>query len=328
MSIASSVPLGLLLPAAALVTLAYASGTDGPPDPAPSASYTWTTLHRPRGEVSDAIRLGTMITDVVQHGNTVIATAVEASLRSVDGGTTWNEMPGLRHAFDVAFANNGVVVAGRAWEGVALSVNDGETWTDVKTDADGGMLSVVFAGDTGFATSNGSLLRSVDGGQTWQRRATERVLWNDLAFAGRTAIAVGGAGLVARTADGGETWQSHWLRDERALNGVAFAGDRTVVIVGIDGAILRSTDAGLSWSTVTSPTRAHLRAVAFASPTEGLAVGFWGEAIRTSDGGASWTRERTGTRMHLLAVTARPGGGFLVSGTAETVLAVAPGGAR
>jgi len=32
--------------------------------------------------------------------------------------------------------------------------------------------------------------------------------------------------------------------------------------------------------------------------------------------------------MHLLAVTARPGGGFLVSGTGETVLAVTPGGVR
>jgi len=119
-----------------------------------------------------------------------------------------------------------------------------------------------------------------------------------------------------------------WLPDEHALNGIAFADGQTAVIVGTDGAILRSTDAGRSWNTVPSPTRTHLRAVAFASPTEGLAVGFWGEAIRTNDGGVTWVRERTGTRVHLMGVTARPGGGFLVSGARETVFTVTSGGVR
>ena len=62
MSIASSVPWGLLLPAAALAAFALTSGSDGPPSPATSAAYTWTTLHRPGGELSGAIRLGTMLT--------------------------------------------------------------------------------------------------------------------------------------------------------------------------------------------------------------------------------------------------------------------------
>jgi len=328
MSFASSVPWGLLLPAATLVTLSFTSGGDGPPDPAESSAYTWTTLHRHGGELRGPSGIGVVLGDVVQRGKTVIAVAPDQSFRSADGGETWKEIPELRRPFGVSFASNGVVVVGRFNGELSRSVNDGETWTDVKTDGEGATLSLAFAGDTGFATAYGSLLHTADGGQTWRRGSMQVLLWNHVAAVERTAIAVAGAGLVARSVDGGETWQTRWLPDEHALNGVAFADERTVVIVGSDGAILRSTDAGLSWTAVPSPARTHLRAVAFASATEGLAVGYWGEAVRTSDGGATWARERTGTRMHLMGVSARPGGGFLLSGTRETVLAAMPGGAQ
>ncbi len=258
--------------------------------------------------------------------NTVIATALNQSFRSTDRGATWKEIPQLR-AIEVAFADSGLVLVGRLGGELSRSLDDGESWTEVKTDAEGGVSSIVFAGDTVFASANGGLLRSLDRGQTWRRSPASDVGFPGLDAAGGSVIAVGGAGLVVRSGDGGETWQERWLPGHQALRAVAFADRLTAVIVGSDGTILRSSDAGVSWNTVQSPTRAHLNGVAFANAMDGLAVGFWGEAIRTSDGGMSWVRERTGTRLHLMGVTAKPDR-FLVSGTRELVLSATAEGVR
>jgi hypothetical protein len=47
------IPWGLLVPSAALVTLAYAADVDAPPEPATNSAYTWTSLHRHGGEDYD-----------------------------------------------------------------------------------------------------------------------------------------------------------------------------------------------------------------------------------------------------------------------------------
>jgi photosystem II stability/assembly factor-like uncharacterized protein len=325
MSVASRLPWSLFVPAALILSLAFSQGTDDPPGAPSSSALSWTTLHRHGGEMRGIFGLGGVLTDIEQRGSTIIATGFDQSLRSTDGGATWQELTAQR-AVDVAFAGRSVALVGGQDGEVSRSTDDGLTWTEVQTDADGAVNNIVASSDVIYGTGFGSLLRSADGGLTWRRTAAPPFAFNDLDAAGRIAIAVGGAGYLATTADGGETWQQRWLTAVDILNGVAFAGDRVAVIVGAGGIILRSTDAGASWNTVPSPTNVHLRAVAFSGPHEGLAVGFWGEALRTRDGGASWERERTGTRMHLRSVSPRPGGGYLVAGWRETILAAAVGG--
>jgi len=325
MPVISRVPWSLLLPAGILLALAFSRGTDDPPPPASSSAFTWTTLHRHGGEMRGAFGLGTSFADVEQRGDTVIATNFMQSLRSTDGGRTWQNLPPLR-ASDVAFAGASLVLVGRPDGKVSRSTDDGATWTEVKTDADTVVNNVVTSGDAAYGTAFGSLLRSTDDGLTWRRTAAPPLFFFDLDANGPTAVAVAGAGFVARSGDAGGTWQQRWLASTDALNGVAFADGRVAVIVGGSGVILRSVDAGVSWSAVPSPTSVHLRAIAFSGPSDGLAVGYWGECIRTRDGGATWERERTGTRLHLYTVSARPGGGYLVTGARETIFAAVPGG--
>lgn len=322
MSVLSSIPWGLLVPAGVLTTLAITSGRDQAPEPATSSHYTWTTLHRHGGAVRGPMGLGVVLAGVAQRGSTIIATAPNQSFRSPDNGATWTEIADLTRAVHVAFADSGIVLAGRVGSELARSTDDGTTWDEVDTGADGPFWTVVFDGQFAHATSRRAMLRSVDRGRSWQRTPVGQIMLLGLAASGSTVIATGGAGLVARSDDRGVTWTSQWLPMHASLSGVAFADERTAVIVGLNGLILRSTDAGRTWNRVTSPARTHLRAVAFSSPAEGLAVGYWGEAVRTTDGGATWEREATGTRMHLQGVTARPGGGFLATGARETILAV------
>jgi photosystem II stability/assembly factor-like uncharacterized protein len=265
--------------------------------------------------------------DAEQRGKTVIATSIDQSWRSTDGGSTWTKIPALR-AMDAAFGDSGLVLLGMSGSEIGRSTDDGQSWTRIETDAEGFFWHLIVSHDTAFAVAVRGVYRSLDAGVTWQRRPLPDVTFSGLARSGPNLIAVGGAGMVARSTDYGDTWHTTWLEGSDMISGVALADDRTAVIVGSSGTVLRSTDAGATWAPVTSPARAHLRAIAFASPTEGVAVGFWGEAIRTEDGGATWAREASGTRQHLTGVSTRPGGGFLVSGTRDLILPVTPGSAR
>lgn len=326
MSMLSSVPWGLLVPSGLLVAFSFAGGGNGPPPPATSSRYSWDLLHRHGGVARGPHGTGVIFQDVEQRDSTVIAVAPNGSIRSADGGVTWKDVPAARF-LDVALGDSGLVLAGGFNGMLRRSVDDGVTWTEVKTGAEGPLLAVTITGNTAFAIVGNSAIRSVDRGMTWRRSPLPRIWWMDVARAGRVVIAVGGAGMVARSMDGGESWETRWLPGTKLTNGIAFADDHTAVIVG-DGIVLRTTDAGLTWNPVPSPSRTPLRSIAFAGALDGLAVGAWGEAIRTADGGATWEREATATRFHLAGVSPRPGGGFLVSGFRETVFAVTAGGAK
>ncbi len=113
--------------------------------------------------------------------------------------------------------------------------------------------------------SQGTCLRSIDGGHTWHAcpvtGAADRDLRDVHAFDARTAVvvAVGEPALVFRTDDGGATW-SRTLEDARPgafLDGVDFVDDRTGWLVGdpVDGAValFATTDGGSTWTREVAP---------------------------------------------------------------------------
>jgi photosystem II stability/assembly factor-like uncharacterized protein len=75
-----------------------------------------------------------------------------------------------------------------------------------------------------------------------------------------TAVAVGDTGTILRSTDGGGTWQRVTSPAVDDLHGVAFHG-ATGIIVGFNGMVLRSTNGGADWVKVTRPTTRFLFAV-------------------------------------------------------------------
>jgi photosystem II stability/assembly factor-like uncharacterized protein len=108
----------------------------------------------------------------------------------------------------------------------------------------------------------GVVLRSQDGGKTWNYESTGRkqALFSVAAVDGR-AIAVGEKGFVRVSADGGASWAAP---DEGSFPTVfTFMRDigfdklhRTGLIVGQQGKILRSKDQGATWTVVLPPPEA------------------------------------------------------------------------
>ncbi len=111
-------------------------------------------------------------------------------------------------------------------------------------------------------------------------------------------IVAGEKGLVLRSEDGGATWQAVRGPDmsPRALS---FLDRDHGWMVGAGGAVARTTDGGRTWQACSSGVANDLTAVAFTSPTEGWATGMGiykgaahytvaGCLLHTTDGGLTW----------------------------------------
>lgn len=125
------------------------------------------------------------------------------------------------------------------------------------------------AGTLLVAGEAGTLLRSLDNGETWQRVETPYPgsFFGTLATADGGLLIFGLRGNVFRSIDEGATWTSVATGDNRTLMCGSASDDGTVVLAGSAGAVLYSRDNGTSFRAV---------------PTEGNRV--YSDALLTTDG--------------------------------------------
>src|ERR1051326_8202991 len=110
-------------------------------------------------------------------------------------------------------------------------------------------LYAVSAPDTNTIVTvgnGGRILRSTDGGVTWQSQngGTNNSLISVSFTDANTGSAVGPGGTILRTTDGGETWASQWNDNSWNFYGVYFTDANTGTTVADRGRILRTTDGG------------------------------------------------------------------------------------
>jgi photosystem II stability/assembly factor-like uncharacterized protein len=169
--------------------------------------------------------------------------------------------------------------------------------------------------------ASGTILRTVDGGRTWQARAipgTESLDFRDVdAMDARTAyllsIGSGEASRIYKTTDGGATWTLQFQnRDPKAFfDAMAFWDRGRGLVVGdsVGGqfAILRTLDGGRNWSAVpaaglppalpgegafaASGTSVAVRGTRHAWIGTGAAAS--ARVLRTEDAGSTWSVSST-----------------------------------
>ncbi len=256
-------------------------------------------------------------------------------MRTDDGGETWQEQfheEGL-YLRCVAFASDT-----RGWVGTLtaskrlLETSDGgATWTEVAglpSVAPGAVCglsvvdeSVVYASGTNYPNRPPRMMRTIDGGATWDGwdMAAHASLLVDTYFATpeRGWVVGGRAGVpnptrddvkavVLFTEDGGRTWvdQVAALQDDLPLGEwgwkIQFLDDQLGFVSlesFVRGAILKTTDGGRSWARfdINDPQgNANLEGIGFVDEDHGW-VGGWGTAdfqggftSETTDGGRTW----------------------------------------
>lgn len=181
------------------------------------------------------------------------------------------------------------------------------------------------------AGSLGKVVRSEDGGRTWQRQNTpvRETLQDIAAWDGENAVAVGNQGVVIRTGNGGRTWQqvetprsavsNMLLRVVAGTNGSAIA-------VGEMGAILASADYGRSWRRLGDERDLTLNDVVRLDAHLWVA-GEYGKLLHSPDEGRNWSEIRTPATASLTGIAFRDAQHGVAVGLEGMLIVTRDGGA-
>jgi photosystem II stability/assembly factor-like uncharacterized protein len=260
-------------------------------------------------------RLTSFALDPVVPGVLYAGADIEGIARSADGGRTWRRFG--RPSASLLLLSSLAVERGErrnqrrlyatTWQGVVRSDDGGFTWTTVWHEPDRVAQRVVLAGGTLYlATTSSSLseiraslLRSSDGGKTWQRTGAGLFAYSFNALVAapsdpHTLYVSPLAQGVFRSRDGAESWTraSRGLRPTLALPIVADPSRPGHLLLGTQGAgVLATRDGGATWSV--DPRPSHLfyvwgLSLDPARPDRVFAASF-DRLVRSEDRGTTWT---------------------------------------
>jgi photosystem II stability/assembly factor-like uncharacterized protein len=224
-----------------------------------------------------------------------------ALLRTTDNGTSWTRValpPDASHPTAAAFPDaDSLFVAISTSANLTVlhqSTDAGQTWSQpalpFPTNRPLAQIQFHDGARRGIAVgAAGTLIRTIDGGQTWTAPASgttddlRTVAWLD----DQTLLAGGGHSLLKST-DGGATWQSFPTPPPISANGYlsqlafptpqlgfAITGNQT------QNTLYRTTDGGQTWNNTGVDTLGVL--LVFFSPAEG-----WAGSYHTLDSGRTW----------------------------------------
>jgi len=154
------------------------------------------------------------------------------------------------------------------------------------------------------AGSNGTLLRTTDGGATWKKILTlTKDTLHDLYFADeKTGWVVAESDMLKlktndeprsyllKTEDGGFSWRRLFLKSDgnpRLLR-LVFADAQRGWVFGETGAVFATQDGGAHWTQQASPTKHLLLGGTSLDQAQLLLVGAGATIIKTTDGGTTW----------------------------------------
>jgi photosystem II stability/assembly factor-like uncharacterized protein len=193
-------------------------------------------------------------------------------LATADGGETWtlqrSDTSIDQPLFSVYFkdARHGWAVG--LWSLMLETEDGGHTWTVAKLPPPPGAskadrnLFHIFADRSGtlfIAAEQGLVLRSRDGGASWEYRQTgnKGSLWTGASSADGTVFVGGLLGHLYRSRDGGDTWEAIDSASTGSITSLVTKGDR-VQGVGLDGFVIEGTSTADRFTAHQRPDRAAL----------------------------------------------------------------------
>lgn len=254
--------------------------------------------------------------------DTIIAAGYYNSIfRTIDKGETWEEiLLGFEiYTRDIDFphAKTGYIVGslGR----IAKTTNTGDTWELLIADTNYRLDKVEFINpDTGWIIANdlisgywgGSILRTFDGGESWNYHYIDDYELHDIeminnlkGFIGVKSWSSGDDYGFLKTEDGGGTWILSNPGMDFVTN-ISFINDEIGYCLGMfgpEGGNFKTIDGGEIWVFTQGGVGGHtINNLQFLNEQTGFYAGWEvmfndGEISRTDDGGNTWTQQITGT---------------------------------
>lgn len=178
---------------------------------------------------------------------------------------------------------------GAALLAAPLASHTQEQWSTAPSGVAADLRGVAYGNGVFVAVgADGTILRSTNGGQTWQDRTDPELAWTglllDVAYGNGVFLATGGAGVLI-SSDLGLSWEPAGTLEDFSA-GLAYGGTRWVAAG--QGAIWASANNGGTWTSVYQRPNGEVEATdAVYVNNQFLVVG--GSILLSSDGGQSFT---------------------------------------
>ncbi len=179
--------------------------------------------------------------------------------KTVDGGLTWTaQSSGVTNLLrSVFFVNESVGFACGGGGVILKTPNGGDNWYPQNSGLTNDLINIRFSDVyTGYAASslstflNGNMLKTTDGGVTWNSVYTHTDGFLGLAVFGDAVYAGGGYETIVKSVNGGTTWSQVNPTSTNAnhFRSAAFVSADTGYVVGDVGLIYYTTDGGTTWT--------------------------------------------------------------------------------
>ncbi|HVS97035.1 MAG TPA: YCF48-related protein [Puia sp.] len=257
----------------------------------------WTNVFSGSGTLTD-------IRFISDHTALAVGDFGSGIVRSDDGGTTWTATPAFRSDLrKLCFRDslNGFVTVANDY---AYATTDGGKsfvdtgWTPpIIGDGTAQDFSMVSANTIYSVGVQGTIVKSVDAGKTWQKYTGFTFINEFFAIScpdSNNCFACGEAGKVVKTSDGGQGWQSVDPLVNNHLYAICFLNKDVGFAGGQAGTLIRTTDGGATWSLVRTGLRVTIFSIRFFDMLHGVVVSATGEIADTKDGGVTWQKECPG----------------------------------
>jgi PKD repeat protein len=162
-----------------------------------------------------------------------------------NGGNTWTAATGINNnmPYHACYVSGSTYFMVDNSGHISKSVNDGHSWTTVYT-VPGGLLTGIdfFSDNVGMACGdNGLIVKTNDGGVSWQVQQVGTDIWHDLGWQNETHVfCCGTPEIVAESLNGGNTWGNGFPAStyQAALYECVFTPNGSGFICGSQGTLL------------------------------------------------------------------------------------------
>lgn len=262
---------------------------------------TWTSSTVNSLIVPNSVRFMDAATGFVTNNNN------SSIYKSIDSGKTWTDVSSNGdYQYCVAFDGTTAYSVGR-YGSMVKSIDNGTTWIPLSISKTYTQLRKIkfTSSNIGYVaggnTSSGFLLKTINGGTTWDNVGYD-FLYQIYSFAITSPnvwYAGSGNNKIFKTTDAGATFteqtQSVIVSTTADFNDMGFADSANGYAVSSGGGIIKTNDGGTTWVTANTPFgTTTVWAVKVFDAQKVIAVGASAKAFITTDGGTNWTALTTG----------------------------------